>query len=104
VGEPIASLYQWLMLVHIVAAMAWVGGILALGALALGVARCGDAAAVAAFVSSLRVVGPLVLAPAPLLVVGAGIWMVLDDEESSFLLHPTHSRQPAWHRRRSSGS
>jgi uncharacterized membrane protein len=47
------------------------------------VLRTGERGAVAAFVGSLRVVGPLVLMPAAILVLLLGIWMVLDS--------------PAWH-------
>ena len=44
---PIASVYDWLMLVHVLAAMVWLGAVLALSALATLTVRSGDAAAVA---------------------------------------------------------
>ncbi len=79
-----ATLYDWLLLVHVVAAMVWVGGVVALSALATQVLRRGDSQAIAGFVRSLRVIGPAVLAPAPLLLVGFGIWMVVDSEAWDF--------------------
>jgi putative copper resistance protein D len=71
-------LYDWLLFLHIVAAMVWVGGTVLLSALAARTVRSRDADAVARFVGSLRVIGPLVLAPAPAVLLGVGIWMVLD--------------------------
>ena len=58
------SFYKWLLFLHIVGAMIWVGGIVALCVLATVVLR-GDAHdAVARFVGNLRLIGPLVLLPA----------------------------------------
>jgi uncharacterized membrane protein len=79
-----ATLYDWLMFLHVVAAMAWVGGTVALSALATHIVRSGDRAAVERFVGSLRVIGPLVLAPATLAVVGFGIWLVVDNDAWDF--------------------
>ena len=75
------SLYDWLLFVHIVGAMVWVGGLVALAALGNHALRSGD---VARFVGSLRVVGPFVLAPASSLVLAFGIWMVLDSSAWDF--------------------
>jgi uncharacterized membrane protein len=72
----IAALYDWLLLVHILAAMLWVGGVTAVGAFALRILRTKEPGASQAFMRSLRVVGPLVLAPGPVLVITMGIWMV----------------------------
>jgi uncharacterized membrane protein len=79
-----AGLYQWLLFLHILAAMIWVGGAVVLGALATVVLRNGEPEAVARFVASLRAVGPLVLAPATLAVLGLGAWMVLDSDVWTF--------------------
>jgi uncharacterized membrane protein len=76
----IATLYEWLFLLHIVAAMVWVGGTVTLGALATYVGRSRDAEAIRRFVGSLRVLGPLVLAPAMLAVLAFGIWLVVDTD------------------------
>jgi uncharacterized membrane protein len=75
----VGTLYQWLLLLHIVAAMVWVGGAVLLGALATGVLRAREPDAVARFVRNLRVVGPRVLAPATIATFGLGIWMVLNN-------------------------
>ncbi len=83
-GLPVAELYEWLLFGHIVAAMAWVGGGLLLGVLATQVVRGGDADAVARFVASLRRIGPLVLAPSTIAVIGLGVWMVLDSAAWDF--------------------
>jgi uncharacterized membrane protein len=79
-----ASLYDWLLFLHILAAMVWVGGLVALGVLATQVLRSGKRDDVVGFVSSLRVIGPLTLAPASIAVLGFGIWMVIDNEGWDF--------------------
>src|SRR5215204_3697204 len=71
----VATLYEWLLFLHVIAVMVWVGGVVVLGALSALVLRNRDAAASARFVGMLRVVGPAVLAPAPAVALGAGIWM-----------------------------
>ena len=79
-----AALYDWLMFLHILAAMVWVGGLLAVGVLATRVVRSGDRDAITSFVGNLRVIGPLVFAPAMVAVVGLGIWLVLDSDAWTF--------------------
>src|SRR4051812_39999498 len=71
-----AALYDWLLLLHILAAMFWVGGITVVGAFAVRILRSKETGATAGFLGSLRVIGPIVLAPAPVLLLGMGIWMV----------------------------
>jgi uncharacterized membrane protein len=80
----IATLYDWLMFVHIVAAMVWVGGLVVLTILATQALRSNQPDTVARFVGSLRVTGPLLFAPAMALVLGLGIWMVVDSDAWSF--------------------
>ena len=72
-----AALYDWLVFFHVLAAMIWLGGVAVLSALVGRVLRRGDAGEIAGFIRNLRVVGPLVLAPAPAVLLGAGIWMVV---------------------------
>ena len=79
-----ATLYDWLLLGHILGAMVWLGGGVVLAALAVLTLRAGDAASVARFVGTLRVVGPAVLAPATVVVLGLGVWLVLDGAAWSF--------------------
>jgi uncharacterized membrane protein len=81
---PLASLYEWLMFLHVLAAMVWVGGLVALLAFGRRTLREGDPGAVARFVGSLRVIGPAFLAPAAGLVLVLGIWMVLDSDAWDF--------------------
>ena len=78
------SLYDWLLFVHIVGAMVWVGGLVALAAFGTQALRSGDRETVARFVGSLRVVGPFVLAPSSALVIAVGIWMVIDSSAWDF--------------------
>jgi uncharacterized membrane protein len=79
-----ASLYDWLLFLHVVAAMVGVGGLVALSALAAHVLRSGEPDAVARFVRSLRMIGPLVLAPAAVALVGFGIWLVVNSAAWDF--------------------
>jgi uncharacterized membrane protein len=79
-----ATLYDWLKFVHILAAMLWVGGLVVLGVLATQVLRSGESQSIARLVKSLGVVGPLVLAPSMLAVLGLGIWLVIDSEVWDF--------------------
>jgi uncharacterized membrane protein len=78
------TLYDWLLFLHVLAAMIWVGGGVMLAAVATRVLRDSDPAAVGRFTRSLRVLGPAVLAPATLSVVGLGIGLVLDSAAWDF--------------------
>jgi uncharacterized membrane protein len=80
----VASLTEWLHMFHLLAAMVWVGGVVTLNALATQVLRTGDGEAIARFVRSVRVIGPLVLAPATLAVTGFGVWLVIDSDSWGF--------------------
>jgi uncharacterized membrane protein len=79
-----ATLYDWLKFVHVLAAMIWVGGLLAVGVLAIQVLRSRDRDAIARLVISLGVIGPLVFAPAMITVLGLGIWLVVDSDAWDF--------------------
>jgi uncharacterized membrane protein len=78
------GLYDWLLFGHVLAAMVWLGGGVMLAALSVAAIRGNDPAAVARLVSSLRVVGPAVLAPATVGTFGLGLWMVLDSSAWDF--------------------
>jgi uncharacterized membrane protein len=78
------TLYDWLLFLHVLAAMVWLGGGVMLAALAARVLRDPESGAVTRFTGSLRVLGPLVLAPATLAVLALGIWLVLDSEAWDF--------------------
>jgi len=79
----VASLYDWLMFFHIVAAMVWVGGLVTLALLATQALRGDQPDNVARFVRSLRLIGPM-FGPAMVLVLGLGIWMVIDSDAWTF--------------------
>jgi uncharacterized membrane protein len=82
---PVAIVfYDWLLFLHVVAAMVWVGAVVALNVLAMQVLRSGDRDAVARFTGSLRVIGPFVLAPSVAALVGFGIWLVVDSDAWDF--------------------
>lgn len=78
------SLYQWLLFLHVVAAMTWVGGLVTLIALSSHVLRSGDGEAIARFGAGLRRIGPVVLAPSTVAVVALGIGLVLDGDAWQF--------------------
>lgn len=80
----IASIYNWLLLFHIVASMVWVGGAIFLGVLATAVIRSEKPAWISRFTAGLRQIGPRLLAPATFTVFGFGIWMVLDSAAWGF--------------------
>jgi uncharacterized membrane protein len=80
----LASLHDWLLFLHVLAAMVWIGGLVALAVLGANAVRRGEPDGVARFVSSLRVVGPFVLSPSSVLVLGIGIWLVLDSAAWDF--------------------
>jgi uncharacterized membrane protein len=78
------TLYEWLLFLHVLAAMVWLGGGVMLSALAARVLRDREPGAVGRFTDSLRVLGPLVLAPATIAVLGLGIGLVVDGEAWDF--------------------
>jgi uncharacterized membrane protein len=65
------------MFLHVLAAMVWLGGLLALSVFGGRALRDDDAQAIGRFVASLRAIGPFLLAPAAAIVVLAGIWMTV---------------------------
>ncbi len=72
------SLYEWLLFLHVLAAMVWVGGLVLLVVLSASALRSGDQEAVARFSASLPRIGPLILAPSMVAVVGLGVGLVFD--------------------------
>jgi uncharacterized membrane protein len=79
-----ATLTDWLHLLHLLAAMIWVGGAVTLSALTAQVLRSGDGEAITRFARSVRLIGPLVLAPATVAVTGFGVWLVIDSDAWDF--------------------
>jgi uncharacterized membrane protein len=76
------SLYQWLMFLHVLAAMVWLGGLVTLIALSGYILRSGDRQSIGRFSASLRRIGPLTLAPSTIAVVSLGIGLVLDSHNA----------------------
>ncbi len=74
----LATFYDWLLLVHILAAMVWLGGLAVLSVLVTQIVRAGDVERARDLLSGLRVVGPLLFAPAPAILLGVGIWLQAD--------------------------
>jgi uncharacterized membrane protein len=79
-----ARLYDWLMFFHVLAAMVWFGGLVVLTVLVTQALRSDQPDAIARFVGNLRVIGPLLFAPAMAVVLGLGIWMVVDSDAWGF--------------------
>lgn len=79
-----AARYDWLMFLHVLAAMIWLGGAVCVTVLAGAALRSGKPDAVARFIAGWRIVGPPTLGPASLAVLGFGIWLVLDSDAWDF--------------------
>ena len=75
---------DWLLLMHVLAGMVWIGGIVVLGAIGVRTVRDRDPDAPARFSATLRAIGPIVLAPAPVLLVGFGVLLVADSRVWAF--------------------
>lgn len=80
----IATLYDWLMFGHVLAAMVWVGGWAVLGLLAAHTLRQNEPDSLARFSSTISFVGPRLFAPATVLAAGLGGWLVLDSRQWHF--------------------
>lgn len=78
------TLYDWLLFLHVLAAMVWLGGGVVLAVIAARVLRDPEPGAVGRFTGSLRFIGPLVLAPATISVVAFGIGLVVDTDAWDF--------------------
>jgi uncharacterized membrane protein len=72
--------YDWLLLGHIVAAVAWVGGAITMQLVGARLVRAESAEAVAAFSRTAEWIGPRLYMPASLAVLGFGIAMVAVEE------------------------
>lgn len=72
------SLYEIVLLVHVLAAIVWVGGACALQVLAWRVIGRDEALEIARFSGDAELVGMRVFLPASIVVVLAGGWMVYD--------------------------
>lgn len=74
----------WLLFVHVVGAVAWVGGGLMLMAVGMAALRSGDPGSASAFGRTLGWVGPRIFTPAVVLVAITGPWIVLTSSAWDF--------------------
>jgi uncharacterized membrane protein len=72
--------YDWLLLGHILAAIAWVGGAITIQTVGARLVRAESPEAVAAFARTAEWIGPRLYMPASLAVLGFGIAMVAVSE------------------------
>jgi uncharacterized membrane protein len=79
-----ATGYDWLMFLHVLAAMIWLGGAVCVTVIAGAALRGGRTEDVGRFVASMRTVFLVTLGPASLAVLGFGIWLVLDSDAWDF--------------------
>ena len=79
-----ATAYDWQLFAHVLAGMVLLGAIVLLEVIAIRVVTGDDDLAAGRLVGTLRAVGPLVMAPMPVILFGFGIWMVADNEAWDF--------------------
>ena len=79
-----ATAYDWQLFAHVLAGMVWLGAIVLLEVIAIRVVTGDDDSAAGRLVGTLRAVGPLVMAPMPVILLGFGMWMVADNEAWDF--------------------
>ena len=80
----VAALYDWLLFLHVLAAMVWLGGGVMLAVIALRAVGDSDPAAVRRFTTTMRATAPFVLAPATVAVLGFGVGLVVDTDAWDF--------------------
>jgi len=78
------ELHDWLMFFHILGAIVWVGAVILTNAMMARVGRGPDQTAVLRLASELEWVGPRVIGPSALVVIGLGIWLVPVEEGLAF--------------------
>lgn len=80
----VAALYEWLKTGHILMAIVWVGGAVALQVLATRTMRADDPERLRIFAGEVEFVGTRIFTPASLLLLLFGIWMVIDSPAWEF--------------------
>jgi uncharacterized membrane protein len=79
-----AGLYEWLKAFHILMAITWVGGAIVLQILAIRVRGSNDPERLRSLSGDIEFVGTRVFTPATLILLGLGIWMVIDSPAWTF--------------------
>jgi uncharacterized membrane protein len=79
-----AGLYEWLKAFHILMAITWVGGAISLQVLAIRVTGSDDPERLRSFSGDIEFVGTRIFTPASLILLGLGIWMVIDSPAWTF--------------------
>lgn len=78
------KLHDWLMFVHILAAIIWVGAVILMNAMSVRAGRSRNVANVLRVERELEWIGPRLIGPAAAVVIGAGIWLVFIEEDLAF--------------------
>ena len=78
------ELHEWLTFVHILGAIIWVGGSLVLNAMVTRASRSLDRSAAVRLTRDVGWVGPWLIGPSTIVVIGLGIWLVVLEEEWAF--------------------
>lgn len=75
------ELHEWLLFLHILAAIVWVGAAITVTAVIVRAKRGPDRARVA---SGLDWIGPQLIGPAAAVVIGLGLWLTIIEDEIDF--------------------
>jgi uncharacterized membrane protein len=78
------ELHDWLMFFHILGAIVWVGAVILTNAMLARASRAPNRAAVLRLSRELEWVGPRLIGPSALVVIGLGIWLVPVEEGLAF--------------------
>ena len=75
---------EWLAFFHVLAAIIWVGAVIFMNAMMAVASRGPDQTAVLRLAREFQRVGPLLMGPSFLVVVGSGIWLVALEDWAAF--------------------
>lgn len=75
---------EWLAFFHVLAAIIWVGAVIFMNAMMAVAGRGPDQTAVLRLAREFQRVGPLLMGPSFLVVVGSGIWLVALEDWAAF--------------------
>lgn len=76
--------HEWLAFFHVLAAIIWVGAVIFMNAMMALASRGPDRTAVLRLAHEFQRVGPLLMGPSFLVVVGSGIWLVALEDWAAF--------------------